>query len=187
MKRRKLVDYGLVAHRKVFIPAQNLLNIPRTCSQEILMPKKPTLKELRKAKPKNTKLVKASLAKVEQRVVVHEARERTKAEIAAEIKRLKAMKPYVQKITFFGDNNHHAIEAQITTLKEGLDDDQIAKRFLPESGDGEPTEEECEQGRTVEVESAARGAINWRDGDNCQAEAPSDGWRPLAVKGGWKP
>lgn len=184
MTRRKLVDYGLVAHRRVFIPSQNLLNIPR---MEKPMPKKPSLKKMTKAKPKNTKLVKVDTVKVEQRVVVQEARVRTKAEIAAEIKLLKAMKPHVQKKTFFGDDNHHAIEAQVYVLEHGCDEDEIAKKYLPESGDGEPTDEECEQGKTVEVESAAREAMNWRDGDNAQVESPSDGWKPLAIKGGWKP
>jgi hypothetical protein len=125
-----------------------------------------------------------AVAKLKQRML---PKAKTKAEIAKEIKLLKAMKPFVPKLTFFGDNNHHEIEAEIYVLEHGCDEDEIAKKYLPESGDGEPTEEEREKGETVEVESAARDAMNWRDGDPCQKDPPSKDWMPLAIKGGWKP
>lgn len=45
--------------------------------------------------------------------------------IAAEIAKLKALKPKVKRYTFFGDDNHAAINAQIEVLEKGMDDDAI--------------------------------------------------------------
>lgn len=108
----------------------------------------------------------------------------TKAEIKAEIKRLSAMKPFVQKKTFFGDDNHRAIEAQIWVLKHACDEDSISERYLPKSGDGESTDLEEEAGITVDIEIQARGVLNWKEGGG--EEPPSKDWLLLAIKGGYK-
>lgn len=109
----------------------------------------------------------------------------TKAEIKAEIKKLKDMKKHVPEFNFFRDSNHHEIEAQIYVLKNDIDHDEIAERYLPKGGDGEPTDLERSAGITIEAESAGRDARNWMDGE--EADAPSKGWESLAVKGGYKP
>lgn len=92
---------------------------------------------------------------------------KTQAEIDAEIKKLEDMKPNVRHYTFFGDDNHEAIEAQVKALQEDADDDDT----YDWQNDGDFSEHAIE---------AARQAILWRNGD--EDEAPSDGWAPL-VKG----
>jgi hypothetical protein len=58
---------------------------------------------------------------------------KTDEEISAEIEQLRALKPKVPKLSYFGDDNHAAIDAQITVLTERLDRDQVKARF-PEDG-----------------------------------------------------
>ena len=49
---------------------------------------------------------------------------RTGKEIAAEIAKLKKMKPDVRKTSMFGDNHHDAIDAQVDVLERKLTLDQ---------------------------------------------------------------
>lgn len=79
--------------------------------------------------------------------------------IAAEVAKLKALKPNVKRYTFFGDDNHAAIDAQIQVLEQNLSDDDIGRRF------------------NGEVQSEAFNARNWLDGD--ADEALSKGWAEL--------
>ncbi len=58
---------------------------------------------------------------------------KTAEEIAAEIAALRAVQPRVPRHSHFGDNNHAAIEAQITVLLGRLNRDQVRARF-PEDG-----------------------------------------------------
>lgn len=81
--------------------------------------------------------------------------------IAAEVATLKAMKPKVKRYTFFGDDNHAAIDAQIQVLEQNLSDDEIGRRF---SG---------------EVQSEAFNARNWLEGD--AGNPPSKDWKELAA------
>jgi hypothetical protein len=95
----------------------------------------------------------------------------TKKAIAAEISKLKRMKPYVQRFSMFGDDNHKKIEAQIMVLLDCLDQDDIDGRWGAEED--------------MDLHMSAEGAMNWRDGTD-EEEPPSEGWMILAKKGGFK-
>lgn len=84
----------------------------------------------------------------------------TSKAIAAEIAKLKALKPKVRRYSFFGDDNHAMIDAQIEVLEKDMDDDAIYRHFS-----GEPRSE-------------AENARNWLDGDAADG-APSKGWKEL--------
>jgi hypothetical protein len=58
---------------------------------------------------------------------------KTDEAISAEITALDALKPKVPRYGHFGDDNHAAIDAQITVLTERLTRDQVRERF-PEDG-----------------------------------------------------
>lgn len=124
---------------------------------------------------KSTKLVKPPKAAAK-----HIPKAKTVTEVEAEVKALVAVKAKVPRRTMFGDNNHDAINAQIEVLEEDLNDEEIANRFLPTSPDGEPDETDIDEGRSIEVESAAREALNWRE-DEKGAEQPSASWETLVA------
>ena len=90
----------------------------------------------------------------------------TQAEVEAEIKKLKEMKPKVRETSYFGDNHHDAIDAQIEALEDDLDTDDCYDR--EENGDW-----------AENVRSAAVDAIDWRDGD--KDEQPSLEWKDLII------
>ena len=87
----------------------------------------------------------------------------TKDQIQAEVQALKEMQPSVRHYTAFGDDNWGAIDAQISTLVERLDEDEVYDRW-----EGEETESELDN---------ALYALRWLEGE--EAEAPSVGWAPL--------
>lgn len=101
----------------------------------------------------------------------------TKQQIAAEVKRLKALLKQVPRTTMFGDNNHDAIRAQIWVLTHPCDDQTLADRYLPSADDGEASDEDRENSRTIEIESEARDALYWKTGEN--KDRPSKGWTQL--------
>jgi hypothetical protein len=92
----------------------------------------------------------------------------TAAQIKAEVKKLEKMKPTVRLESFFGDNHHDAIDAQIEVLEDGLDMDTIDNR------DGEEWKEN--------VASAARDAYYWMTGEDINVPAPHVEWHSLVVK-----
>jgi hypothetical protein len=79
-------------------------------------------------------------------------------EVKDMVARLKALKPKVQPYSMFGDDNHAAIEAEIETLQEELDDDEIADRF----------------GGDRYALSSAEEARCWLDGERGEEDGPLD-------------
>jgi hypothetical protein len=104
------------------------------------------------------------------------AQARTPEQIAAEVAALKEVKPYVRRLSFFGDNNHDAIDAQVHVLETLPTEEVIYKLYEPLDEHGEP-EEEGEGQNVLDEALAARG---WLDSEKVQA--PSAGWRELDVR-----
>ena len=90
---------------------------------------------------------------------------RTGKEIAAEIAKLKKMKPDVRKTSMFGDNHHDAIDAQVDVLERKLTLDQCWDEFADDREN---------------VQSAANEAAEWLAG--LTDDLPSAGWKELLVK-----
>jgi hypothetical protein len=90
----------------------------------------------------------------------------TSADIAAEIARLKEMKPRIPQFTAFQDDNWAGLDAQVTVLQENLTLTQIEKRF----GDAD---EEADLPETLLRAEEARA---WLDGEG---DAPSVDWESL--------
>ncbi len=111
----------------------------------------------------------------------------TKAQIKAEIKKLKAMKPFIPVKSMFGDNNHNSIDADIAVMEKNLTEEQIEERYLPRDEDGDDTEDDHESGKTSDIEHSARMTRYWMDGEKQGDGAPSKGWESLAMSRGWKP
>lgn len=93
---------------------------------------------------------------------------RSDIEVQAEILALKGQLTRVRRFTFFGDDNQAAINAQIRTLEEGLDENDIYEYF------GDPDGMEV-----VYEEQAALDAYNWLWETDDELEAPSVGWETL--------
>lgn len=93
--------------------------------------------------------------------------------IKAEIEALKTLKAKVPVLTFFGDNNHDAIDAQIETLERDFSFDTIWNR-----GPQEDNEDDCSESDWSESErDLALDARRWLDGD--ESHAPSVDWQEL--------
>lgn len=88
---------------------------------------------------------------------------KTEKQIAAEVEKLKKMKPTVLKKNYFGDSHHDAIDAQIEVLTSDMDDQDVYDRL----DDGDYKQH---------VADAALEVIAWRDEDE---EAPSETWKEL--------
>lgn len=93
---------------------------------------------------------------------------KTNEQINAEMAALTAMKPTVRHHSAFGDDNHEAIEAQLSVLRERMDTDEIYDAW----GD-EDTDEFAQN-----VLDEALAARDWMIGDEA---APSEGWAALVV------
>lgn len=94
--------------------------------------------------------------------------------VAAEIAKLREMKPYVRARTGFGDDNHEAIDAQIEVLEKRLTDSAIYDRFQPiDDESGEPDE----SGAGAHALDNALEARRWLEGE--EKDAPSVGWSEL--------
>lgn len=101
---------------------------------------------------------------------------RTTQEINAEIAALKAIKPSVRERSFFGDDNHAAIDAQIAVLTERMSMDEVYSRF------GEDDSMDCDIDQPTEHElDCALNAHNWMSGALASDEqSPSESWGDLA-------
>jgi hypothetical protein len=95
---------------------------------------------------------------------------RTKKEIADEIKALKELKPRVPRRTFFGEDNWLKIDAQLDTLEEVRDEEEVYDHY-EENEDASSDDEHV-------VRDSALDAARWLAGDN--DDKPSDGWRSIA-------
>ena len=83
----------------------------------------------------------------------------TEERIAEEIETLKEQVKTVRKSSAFGDDNRAAINAQIRTLEEGFDEDDI-EDFIDD-----------------DQQQDARDAFYWVNGD--EDVSPSASWAPL--------
>lgn len=91
---------------------------------------------------------------------------KSQKDIQDEIGKLKALKPRIPRRTFFGDDNHTVIDAEIVTLERLYTREEVYDEF---SADDEEEPRELD---------AALGTANWimeEDG----SEAPSVGWEGL--------
>ena len=90
---------------------------------------------------------------------------KTPAQVKAEIKKLKEMKPKVRSSSSFGDDHHAAIDAQIEVLEKGLDNDGVYDHY--------------EHG-PHNILDAALEAMGWMDGGSYgEGERPSKNWASL--------
>lgn len=94
---------------------------------------------------------------------------RTREEIEAEIESLRYLAPRINPLSFFGDDNRTAVDAQIEVLSELLDEDEIDERH-DDAGEGEvfSTDHACK---------SARHAARWLEGE--ADSKPSAGWIAL--------
>lgn len=94
----------------------------------------------------------------------------TPKHIEAAIKDLKDIRPLIRPVSFFGDNNLAALDAQVKVLEKGLSEDRIYDNW--------PDDDETHH------RSAALDARTWLDGEVNQ---DSDKWIPTALVDMWKP
>ena len=92
---------------------------------------------------------------------------KTPRQIQAEIDKLRDMKPTVLRASFFGDNHHDAIDAQIEVLEDiSIDEDDIYNKL---------DNEEWAQN----VADAALDAHCWREDEEEKDFVPSESWKEL--------
>lgn len=101
---------------------------------------------------------------------------RTDKEIAEEIAKLKQIKPKVPKATYFGDDNHEAIDAQIKVLSERMDEDEVMDKTQFEDDLEENGRDESRW--SPHTGDSARNALNWLTEDD--DESPSSSWESIA-------
>jgi hypothetical protein len=85
---------------------------------------------------------------------------RTKEEKDEMIKCLESQKEKAPVMTFFGDNNHDAIDAQIEVIENDYDDDEVYKNW--ESNDN--------------TLSAALVVVEWLNGNDSAGEELRTQW-----------
>lgn len=87
----------------------------------------------------------------------------TREQIGAEITALKEIKPTVRRFNFFDDDNHRAIEVQISVLENNYSSNLIYGNWRDNDF----------------LVNAALEARDWLDGNS--SEPPSVGWKELAA------
>ena len=99
---------------------------------------------------------------------------KSESEISTEIAELLRIRDAVRKTSFFGENNRHAIDAQIAVLKSRMIEDEVHERFGSEAF--EDADEYCEHDF-----SNAMDALQWMQGESSDSEglSPSELWMPL--------
>lgn len=98
---------------------------------------------------------------------------KSEKQITAEIAALKKIKPTIRPRSIFGDNHHHAVEAQIYVLEKKLRESQVIDRYAPDESN-----EENENPQNIY--DAAMSVVRWRDGG--EEERPVDEWKELVIK-----
>jgi hypothetical protein len=101
---------------------------------------------------------------------------KTTRQINAEAKALRKLKPRVPAKTYFGEDNHAAIDAQIEVLEKQLTEKQIETRWYQDE-----TAEEFRDGDN-RLWDEARYARSWIDGDESDAPSSQSCWGGLAKK-----
>jgi len=96
---------------------------------------------------------------------------KTEKQIAKEIEALKTVRPNVRPITFFGDDNLAALDAQIQVLEKDMDEDDVWDEWPEEEQDQHVRESACH-------------AVNWvNDEEDPDDKGLAEGW-PLNKKEG---
>lgn len=94
----------------------------------------------------------------------------TPEQVAAEITRLKALRPRVPAQGFFGYDNHASIDAQIQVLEDGMSLNTVVTRY------GEGSQEFSDY-----VFACAFLAHDWLAGELAVDEgSPASGWEDIA-------
>ncbi len=94
---------------------------------------------------------------------------RTEKEIKDQIAALKKIKPTVLRRSFFGDDHHAAIDAQIETLQN-----KYSYRTIDNRNGAEWEENEAD---------SARSACDWMGGEDLEdGPTPADTWKELVRK-----
>lgn len=89
---------------------------------------------------------------------------KTKEQITKEIEALKTVRPNVRPITFFGDDNLAALDAQIQVLEEDLDEDDVWDEWPEDEQDWY-------------VRESARHAVDWvNDEEDPDSKGLAGGW-----------
>jgi len=78
---------------------------------------------------------------------------KTQAEIDAQIKALKVVRPKVKPYSAFGDDHLRNLDAQIKVLEDDMDSDDVWDEWPDEEGD-------------VGTRMSAEDAVSWRDGES---------------------
>lgn len=96
---------------------------------------------------------------------------KSQQDVAAEIQKLRAMQPNVRRTSVFGDNHHHAIDAQVDVLTRCMDVDDVEDVY-GEDGAGDEFAQN--------VYDAAMDANEWLHA-TAEVKAPSEEWAPLVM------
>jgi len=96
------------------------------------------------------------------------------SEILTEVAELRRIRDAVREISFFGDNNRNAIDAQIDVLKSGMDEDEVNERFGVEAFEDADEYSENEFSNALD-------ALRWMQGEafDNEGQSPSEMWMPL--------
>lgn len=105
---------------------------------------------------------------------------KTTVEIEAEIAALEALKPNVRHFTFFNDDNHAAIDAQIHVLRERLTSDGVHEAFGDPAefmhGDDDEIDDDVPFDQHT-LDSAVE-AHDWMTGESTE-QSPSESWKDV--------
>jgi len=88
-------------------------------------------------------------------------------EIQAEAARLVKMKPDVGRFSYFGDDHHTSMDAQVSVLNEGLDENGVYDRYA---------------GGPYYLLRGALEACRWMRGESDEDGPPSESWKTLLRK-----
>lgn len=100
---------------------------------------------------------------------------RPETEVQDVINRLRKVRDKVPARTYFGEDNHEAIDAAIAVLDEKLDEDEAYGRFEP----GDDDDLNADEGRSDHALENARSAAQWL---HCEDDDdPATGWEELVT------
>lgn len=90
----------------------------------------------------------------------------TPEQVAQEIAALQEIKPKIRRHSFFGDDNHEAVDAQIAVLENLYDEDEVYERY-----------EDPDNPDDRNVLDSALEAVYWLEGQTEQSLV--EGWQSL--------
>ena len=99
---------------------------------------------------------------------------RLQSEVDIQVKWLKDNRNNIPAYDAFGGDNHAKIDAEIFTLEEKLDEDDV---YNKSNAEGE--EDDSKEWNSEQLESAL-GVIEWREGN--EDVSPMDNWGVLVKK-----